>query len=123
MRISLSDIVLGTSGGIINLSNLNTEDPHTAVFKRTITAYLSRKLGDYGLMSLGRLRGSITIDWHTPYSDDQFGVGNVEQYNLFTLYDRASRAASSKNHKYVDELIRLSILAYVQNKPEAAMST
>lgn len=67
--LDLVDFVDGSYRGIVKLSQLDSADSRTRLFKRAAAMCASTRRSDATLAGIGHHKGSLTVDWDTPYCE------------------------------------------------------
>lgn len=108
--LDLVDFVDGSNRGVVKLSQLDSADSRTRLFKRAAATRLSLRRMDSSLAGLGHHMGSLKIDWDTPYCDAPSDLNREAKEISDTMTERYSDPQCAMNQ------FAISILGRIEQK-------
>lgn len=108
--LDLVDFIDGSYRGVVKLSQLDSADSRTRLFKRAAAVRLSIKRNDGPLARLGHHKGSLKVDWDTPYCVASSALTREAKEISDTMTDRYSDPECAMNQ------FAISILGKVERQ-------
>lgn len=108
--LDLTDFIDGSNRGVIKLSQLDSTDSRTRLFKRAAATRISTKRNDAAFVKLGHHKGSLKVDWDTPYCDAPADLNREAKEISDTMTERYSDPQCAMNQ------FAVSILGKIEHK-------